>query len=242
MYAFNSEFRNSLGVRRVRWRESAVIMLRRAGASATSLAPLLWPARSPLHYHKLLSAEAAAGNGWRSRYIYGSVEVGSAEIWLRCLISEPEKAIHPIVMQVLKQTVARRLLRQRRKKNIPQMELWKSRSGPEPFWQRRFYDFNVFSEAKTVEKIQYMHHNPAKRGLVTMPELWKLSSYRVYAFGEHGPVKMDWLFPPYAMRQGNGRNFAQPNEDNAEIVSAHPSKTTKSAAPTFGYRNRKPKA
>jgi len=108
MYAFNSEFRNSLGVRRVRWRESAVIMLRRAGASATSLAPLLWPARSPLHYHKLLSAEAAAGNGWRSRYIYGSVEVGSAEIWLRCLISEPEKAIHPIVMQVLKQTVARR--------------------------------------------------------------------------------------------------------------------------------------
>ena len=91
MYAFNSEFRNSLGVRRVRWRESAVIMLRRAGASATSLAPLLWPARSPLHYHKLLSAEAAAGNGWRSRYIYGSVEVGSAEIWLRCLISEPEK-------------------------------------------------------------------------------------------------------------------------------------------------------
>jgi len=161
---------------------------------------------------------------------------------IHLLISEPEKGDPSIVMQVLKQTVARRLLRQRRKKNIPQMELWKSRSGPEPFWQRRFYDFNVFSEAKTVEKIQYMHHNPAKRGLVTMPELWKWSSYRVYAFGEHGPVKMDWLFPPYAMRQGNGRNFAQPNEDNAEIVSAHPSKTAKSAAPTFRYRNRKPKA
>src|SRR5438270_4654733 len=59
-------------------------MLRRAGASATSLAPLLWPARSPLHYHKLLSAEAAAGNGPRARYISGSVGVGSAEIWLRC--------------------------------------------------------------------------------------------------------------------------------------------------------------
>ena len=90
------------------------------------------------------------------------------------------------------------------------MELWRSRFGPEPFWQRRFYDFNVFSEAKTVEKIQYMHHNPVKRGLVTRPELWKWSSYRVYAFGEHGPVKMDWLFPPYVMRQGNSRRFQQP--------------------------------
>jgi hypothetical protein len=33
-------------------------------------------------------------------------------------------------------------------------------------WQRRFYDFVVFSENKRVEKLRYMHRNPVQRGLV----------------------------------------------------------------------------
>ena len=32
-----------------------------------------------------------------------------------------------------------------------------------------------------------------KRGLVSVPELWAWSSYRAYAFGEAGPVRLnDW--------------------------------------------------
>ena len=34
------------------------------------------------------------------------------------------------------------------------------------FWQRRFYDFNVWSAKKVREKLEYMHANPVKRGLV----------------------------------------------------------------------------
>jgi hypothetical protein len=28
------------------------------------------------------------------------------------------------------------------------------------FWQTRFYDFNVFTQAKFVEKLRYIHRNP----------------------------------------------------------------------------------
>lgn len=37
-------------------------------------------------------------------------------------------------------------------------------------WQRRFYDFNLWTSAKRVEKLRYMHRNPVKRGLVKRPE------------------------------------------------------------------------
>ena len=58
-------------------------------------------------------------------------------------------------------------------------------------WQRRFYDFNVWSERKRVEKLRYMHRNPVKDGLVAEPEDWEWSSYRSYAFQEEGIVKIN---------------------------------------------------
>ena len=30
-------------------------------------------------------------------------------------------------------------------------------------WRRRFYDFNVWTERKRIEKLRYMHRNPVKR-------------------------------------------------------------------------------
>ena len=55
-------------------------------------------------------------------------------------------------------------------------------------WQRRFYDFVVFSEKKRVEKLRYLHRNPVKRGLVLEPQQWTWSSFRHYADGQCGPV------------------------------------------------------
>ncbi|HKV06298.1 MAG TPA: hypothetical protein VJO53_14470 [Candidatus Acidoferrales bacterium] len=45
------------------------------------------------------------------------------------------------------------------------------------FWQRRFYDFNVWSRKKMIEKLAYMHANPLKRALVKDPKDWPWSSY-----------------------------------------------------------------
>ena len=51
------------------------------------------------------------------------------------------------------------------------------------FWQARFYDFNVWTDRKRVEKLIYMHRNPVKRGLRETPEQWRWSSYRFYIVG-----------------------------------------------------------
>jgi REP element-mobilizing transposase RayT len=44
------------------------------------------------------------------------------------------------------------------------------------FWQARFYDFNVYSRGKKREKLNYMHANPVKPGLVNHPRDWAWSS------------------------------------------------------------------
>ena len=59
------------------------------------------------------------------------------------------------------------------------------------FWQLRFHDFNVWSHKKRVEKLQYMHLNPVKRGLVIHPKHWPWSSFSFYAKRESGLVRID---------------------------------------------------
>jgi hypothetical protein len=58
-------------------------------------------------------------------------------------------------------------------------------------WQKRYYDFNVFSDHKRIEKLRYMHRNPVKRGLVEKPEHWKWSSYCHYLTGMEGMVEIE---------------------------------------------------
>jgi putative transposase len=60
-----------------------------------------------------------------------------------------------------------------------------------PVWQPRFYDFNVWTERKRVEKLRYMHRNPVNRGLVPEPEQWLWSSYRFYKYAEAGTVSIN---------------------------------------------------
>ena len=66
-----------------------------------------------------------------------------------------------------------------------------------PMWQKRFYDFNVCTDKKRVEKLRYIHRNPVKRGLVTSPEEWEWNSFRAYLNGKEGLVEVDpcpWKF------------------------------------------------
>src|SRR5581483_5941462 len=63
-----------------------------------------------------------------------------------------------------------------------QQELFAESAELPHFWQRRYYDFNVRTAKKRIEKLKYMHRNPVKRGLVKAPEDWRWSSYRSYAF------------------------------------------------------------
>ena len=87
------------------------------------------------------------------------------------LLSEPRRDLLAVGLQALKISVGKR-------------------AEQRPFWQARYYDFNVYTRAKRVEKLQYIHANPVKRGLVEKPGDWVWSSYRYYQTGEQGRVKV----------------------------------------------------
>jgi putative transposase len=85
------------------------------------------------------------------------------------LVSEPGRELLAVALQALKLSVTRR-------------------ARTRPFWLPRYYDFNVRTDAKRIEKLNYIHWNPMKRGLVNRPEDWRWSSYRYYQTGERGRV------------------------------------------------------
>ena len=58
-------------------------------------------------------------------------------------------------------------------------------------WQRRFYDLNIWSEKKRLEKLTYMHNNPVKRGLAKEPGDWPWSSWRFYYREDASLLAMD---------------------------------------------------
>ena len=91
------------------------------------------------------------------------------------LVNEPERDTLAKVMQSLKQSVARTL----------------ALRAADPFWQARYYDFNLWGERKFVEKLRYIHRNPVQRGLVERPEDWTWSSFRHYMNGAEGVVEIE---------------------------------------------------
>jgi putative transposase len=62
----------------------------------------------------------------------------------------------------------------------------------EPIWQARYYGFNIFSEQKLLEKLQYMHNNPVKEGLVVNSSDWPWSSARWYERGLPLGIPIGW--------------------------------------------------
>jgi putative transposase len=98
------------------------------------------------------------------------------------LVTEPKTGTLSTVLQVLKQRTTRKI------NDVIKGQLW----------QRRFYDFNVYTQQKQTEKLYYMHENPVKRGLVASAEDWKWSSARFYSSCEQDTVKiLDEMIPAY---------------------------------------------
>lgn len=111
------------------------------------------------------------------RMRYGFVVAGYVLMpeHVHLLVGETRTASLAVALQVLKQQTSRKL----------------KKAGAAQFWQRRYYDFNVWTEQKIVEKLNYMHRNPVQRGLVAMPEDWRWSSFCHYATGEQDTVEIE---------------------------------------------------
>lgn len=69
-------------------------------------------------------------------------------------------------------------------------------SAPFPFWEHRFDDLGIYSQEIYRIKLNYIHNNPVRAGLVLNPEDWPYSSAKFYLTGEEGVVKVTpvlWL-------------------------------------------------
>jgi REP-associated tyrosine transposase len=148
--------------------------------------PLLGSAQARSRFVKILGEVRAR---------YGFVLVGYVVMpeHVHLLIGEPKIGKPSTVLQVRKQRVSRALRGKRRRSSAAQLRFRFSESDSEMprFWQRRFYDFNVWSAKKRKERLEYMHRNPILRSLVKHPCHWPWSSWSFYAKGEDGLVPID---------------------------------------------------
>jgi putative transposase len=149
--------------------------------------PLFASARAKNLFSKILGEV-------RDRYAFALAGYVVMPNHIHLLISEPGKGTPSTVMQVLKQRVSRRLRRKPRELVSSQQLSLPFRDTQDclpQFWQPRFYDFNVWSQTKFVEKLHYMHMNPVKKKLVAHPKEWPWSSFSFYARKESGLVRID---------------------------------------------------
>jgi putative transposase len=153
----------------------------------------------------------------RERYDFALIGYVVMPEHIHLLMGEPRKGTPTTVMQVLKQRVSRALhgRRPRKRRSPGQACLWDEESPKKrsPFWQRRFYDFNVWSWKKKNEKLNYMHFNPVKRGLVRHPKEWLWSSYAFYWKGITNacPPNPDWK--PGSEVGGGPKRKTHPSEE-----------------------------
>jgi putative transposase len=64
-----------------------------------------------------------------------------------------------------------------------QSKIWQSGSHPEAIEGGRFFG----------QKLNYIHQNPARKGVVRNPEDWLYSSVRNYYLNDHSIIKIDML-------------------------------------------------
>ena len=143
------------------------------------------------------------------RQRYGFVVVGYVVMpdHIHLLISEPKKGDPSRVMQAIKQGFSRRVLKSVRKRRVAtQQELFAV--GAEHVWQRRFYDFNVWTKGKRIEKLRY--HAP--------------ESGRAGTGAGTGAVAVEQLSELCFRRRGSSANqsVGQDKDENPGVGSMNP--------------------
>jgi putative transposase len=101
------------------------------------------------------------------------------------------------IMRDYKKFTSRRIIRQA---EVEQMGAWTAafeQAGQQTgrsrnkVWQDSYWDVNIYTERFLRQKLNYVHRNPVRAGLVEMPEEYVYSSYRNYVNGEDWLIEVD---------------------------------------------------
>ncbi|MDR3674438.1 MAG: transposase [Acidobacteriota bacterium] len=139
----------------------------------------------------------------RGRYLFVVAGYVVMPEHVHLLVNEPQRALLSKAIQALKLSVS-------------------VRSRARPFWQAHYYDFNVSTHEKFVEKLRYIHRNPVHRRLARNPQDWKWSSYRHYQTGLPGTVEIEsewtarnrgWQLPEWMRRPQFGSTSPVPKSE-----------------------------
>ena len=89
-------------------------------------------------------------------------------------------------------------------KSISSRRLNPRRSRLGPLWQHQFWDRFVRDAKEFRQRLDYMHYNPVKQGLVNRPENWRWSSFNNFSLDSsvvsNCPIQIDLVHLPDSYR------------------------------------------
>ncbi|NIA29939.1 MAG: transposase [Actinobacteria bacterium] len=104
------------------------------------------------------------------------------------------------IMQSLKRHTAKMIMDQLQKEQkswvMNLLSYYKKRHKHESIhqlWEEGFHPQQILNEEMLVQKIEYIHYNPVKRGYVLKPEYWAYSSAGDFYLNEEGYIKLQEL-------------------------------------------------
>ena len=89
-------------------------------------------------------------------------------------------------------------------KKVAARRLHGRRGSEGPVWQHQFWDRFVRHEKEFHQRLDYMHLNPVRKGLVSKPDQWPWSSYDNFARDKdrvaNCPIQIDYVRLPEGYR------------------------------------------
>lgn len=105
------------------------------------------------------------------------------------------------IIRDYKTFTSKRIIRQAKVENIATWVAAFEQAGRETrrsdnkVWQDSYWDKNVYTERFLRQKLNYIHRNPLRSGLVEQPADYPFSSFQNYEFGQEWLIEIDrdWL-------------------------------------------------
>ena len=89
-------------------------------------------------------------------------------------------------------------------KKVSTLRLHAARGSAGPLWQHQFWDRFVRDATEFNERLECMHLNPVRKGLVKRPEDWRWPSYQNFALDKATivacPIQIDYMRLPLGSR------------------------------------------
>jgi REP element-mobilizing transposase RayT len=98
--------------------------------------------------------------------------------------------VHPLTISDVLQDI----------KRLASIKINKLRKTKGSRWQHQFWDRFVRHSKEFVERLEYMHYNPVRKGLVERPEQWRWSSVNNFSLDKSVvaacPIQIDYVQLP----------------------------------------------